>query len=95
MADLAGFDQVAQGLEGLFQRGGGIVAVVVSQVYAPVVDAVDRLLRACAGDGSLRPGLDPDDVLLLMGFMWRVGADTDGIARADRLMELTITGLRP
>jgi hypothetical protein len=53
------------------------------------------LLRACAKDGSLRPGLDPDDVLFLMGFMWRVGEDADGIARADRLMEMAITGLRP
>lgn len=70
------------------------VQEVVNDVYAPVIDAVDRLLRACAEDGSLRPGLDPDDVLLLMGFMWRVAPDATGIAQADRLMELTITGLR-
>lgn len=68
---------------------------IVSQVYAPVVDAVDRLLRACAQDGSMRPGLDPDDVLYLMGFMWRLGTDADGTARAERLMDLTINGLRP
>jgi AcrR family transcriptional regulator len=68
---------------------------VVNQVYAPVIGAVEQLLCACAADGSVRPGLDPDDVLFLMGFMWRVGADADGIAQADRLMELTISGLRP
>jgi len=68
---------------------------VVNQVYAPVVSAIERLLRACAEDGSLRPGLDPDDVLILMGFMWRVGADAEGAARADRLMDLVIAGLRP
>jgi AcrR family transcriptional regulator len=68
---------------------------VVNQVYAPVVGAVGQLLRACAADGGMRPGLDPDDVLFLMGFMWRVGTDADGIAQADRLMELTINGLRP
>ena len=67
---------------------------VVNQVYAPVIDAVDRLLRACAEEGSLRPGLDPDDVLFLMGFMWRVGTDDHGAAQADRLMEMAISGLR-
>jgi AcrR family transcriptional regulator len=68
---------------------------VVNDAYAPVIAAVGTLLRACAEAGSLRPGLDPDDVLLLMGFMWRVSTDAQGFARADRLMELAITGLRP
>ena len=67
----------------------------VNQAYAPVVGAVGQLLRACADVGSLRGDLDPADVLLLMGFMWRVGPGADGIAQADRLMEMTITGLRP
>jgi AcrR family transcriptional regulator len=70
------------------------VQQVIDQTYAPVVGAVDRLLRACAEDGSLRAGLSADDVLLLMGFMWRVGTDDAGIAQADRLMEMTISGLR-
>lgn len=30
-----------------------------------------------------------------MGFMWRAGPGPDGIAQADRLMEMAITGLRP
>jgi AcrR family transcriptional regulator len=68
---------------------------VVNQVYAPIVGAVGRLLRACADDGSLRPDLDPDDVLMLMSFLWRVGTDAAGTAQAERLMEMAITGLRP
>jgi AcrR family transcriptional regulator len=71
------------------------VQEVVNEVYAPVTDAVDQLLRACADDGVLRPGLDAGDILVLMGFMWRVGTDEAGVAQADRLMELTISGLRP
>lgn len=66
----------------------------VGETYAPVVDAVTRLLNACVAAGSLRPGLDPADVLLLMGFMWRVAPDADGLAQAERLMEMTIAGLR-
>jgi hypothetical protein len=60
-----------------------------------VVGAVEQLPRACAEEGSLRPGLDPDDVLVLMSFLWRVGTDPAGIAQAERLMEPAITGLRP
>ena len=67
----------------------------INETYAPVVAAVAQLLRACADAQSLRPDLDADDVLLLMGFMWRVAPDTEGLAQAERLMEMTITGLRP
>ena len=67
----------------------------VNQTYAPVTAAVGVLLRACAQDGSMRPGLDPADVLLVMGFMWRTGPDDAGRDQARRLMELVIDGLRP
>lgn len=67
----------------------------INDTYAPVVSAVARLLRACAGAGSLRPDLDADDVVLLMGFMWRVGPGAEGRAQAERLMDMTIAGLRP
>jgi AcrR family transcriptional regulator len=68
---------------------------VVNETYAPVIAAVTVLLGACAADGSLRAGLDPDDVLLLMGFLWRTPATGDGREQARRLMELVIEGLRP
>jgi hypothetical protein len=43
----------------------------------------------------LRPGLDPADVLLLMGFLWRVGPGEDGKAQAARLFDLVVDGIRP
>lgn len=52
------------------------------------------LLDACANEGSIRHGLNPDDVLLLMGFMWRTAQDADGKRQARRIMELAIDGLR-
>lgn len=67
----------------------------VNQTYAPVTAAVGVLLRACEEDGSMRGGLDPADVLLLMGFLWRVGPGQDGRQQARRIMELVIEGLRP
>jgi AcrR family transcriptional regulator len=90
---LAAYVRVKHGLGEALHTAA--VQDAVNQTYAPVVAAVGRLLRACADDGSLRDGLDPADVLLLMGFMWRVGPGADGIAQADRLMEMAITGLRP
>jgi len=67
---------------------------IVNDTYAPVTAAVGVLLDACASEGSVRPGLNPADVLLLMGFLWRVGADDAGRAQAARVMEISIDGLR-
>jgi AcrR family transcriptional regulator len=68
---------------------------VISDTYAPVTAAIDVLLNACADSGDMRADLDAADVLLLMSFMWRVGADDAGRAQARRIMELAIDGFRP
>jgi AcrR family transcriptional regulator len=67
---------------------------VISETYAPVIGAVGELLDACAAEGSLRSGLDPADVVLLMSFLWRVGEGAEGKRQAARIMELAIDGLR-
>ena len=67
----------------------------INETYAPVIAAVTVLLQACADHGSLRPGLNPDDVLLLMGFLWRTPGTDAGREQARRLLDLTIEGLRP
>jgi AcrR family transcriptional regulator len=67
----------------------------ISETYTPVVTAVATLMDACVADGSMRSDLDPDDVLMLMGFLWRVDAGADGKKQAGRIMELVIEGLRP
>lgn len=68
---------------------------VVNETYAPVTAAVGELLAACEAAKVVRPGLDPADVLLLMGFLWRVGPGEDGQAQAARLFDLVIDGFRP
>jgi AcrR family transcriptional regulator len=67
----------------------------INETYAPVVAAVGQLLRAAQDVGQLRPGLDPDDVLLLMSFLWRVGPGAAGRRQAERILDLVIDGLRP
>jgi AcrR family transcriptional regulator len=68
---------------------------VVNETYAPVTAAVGELLAACEAAKVLRPGLDPADVMLLMGFLWRVGPGEDGKAQAARLFDLVVDGIRP
>lgn len=68
---------------------------VVNETYAPVTAAIGVLLRACEEDGSIRPGLDAADVLLLMGFLWRVPNDENGRSQARRILDLAIDGFRP
>ena len=66
---------------------------IINETYAPVTAAVAQLLMACEEDGSVRRELNPADVLLLMGFLWRVGSDASGRDQAMRVMDLTIRGL--
>jgi len=67
----------------------------INATYAPVVGAVAALLDACVTEGSVRAGLDPGDVLLLMGFLWRVPEGPAARRQADRMMDIVIDGLRP
>jgi AcrR family transcriptional regulator len=65
----------------------------INETYAPVVTAVGQLIDACAADGSLRSDVDPADVLLLMGFLWRAADGPEGKNQARRIMALVIEGL--
>ena len=66
----------------------------INETYAPVVAAVAKLLDACVADGSVCEGFDPADILLLMGFLWRVGPGAGGVERGRRLMQMALDGIR-
>ncbi len=61
--------------------------------YLPMVGAIDHLLRACEASGDFQPGANAEDILLLLGFLWRLPAGEVGEARGERLIELIIHGL--
>ncbi|GII57711.1 TetR family transcriptional regulator [Planotetraspora thailandica] len=67
---------------------------LAGEVYDLVIGALTLLLRACERDGVIRGGVDPDDVLLMLGFLWRVSPGEEGEARAARLLDLVVDGLR-
>jgi hypothetical protein len=58
-----------------------------------VVRTAGALIDACEADGSMRPAMDPADVLPLMGFMSSHGRGAK--KRARQVMNLAIAGLRP
>ncbi|MEV7145595.1 MULTISPECIES: TetR/AcrR family transcriptional regulator [unclassified Streptomyces] len=70
--------------------GGG-----ADPMYEPFVRAIAVLLDAGAADGTLKPDVDPEDVLLQLSVLWRIDpARGDAQARAARILELVVDGLR-
>jgi AcrR family transcriptional regulator len=61
--------------------------------YQPFVGAIAVLLDAGSAAGVLKSGLDPEDVLLQLGALWRIPPRPDRDARAARILELIIDGL--
>jgi AcrR family transcriptional regulator len=62
--------------------------------YTQVVGAVAQLLTACRRDSSIRPDIEANDVLLLVGFLWQIEPGPAGAERAARLLDLTVRGLQ-
>ena len=89
---LAAYIRVKHGLGEALHNAA--IQHAIDETYAPIVTAVAKLLDACVADGSVRPGLDPADVLLLMGYLWRVGPGQDGIAQGRRLTRIVLDGIR-
>ena len=66
-----------------------------NETYGPVVDAIALMLAAGEADGTIRPGLDPADVLLLMGSLWRTPDTAAGQSQIRRLLDIIAHGLQP
>jgi AcrR family transcriptional regulator len=67
---------------------------IFQDTYWPMVEALRHLLQACEKSGEIHPGADPEDILLLLGFLWRIKPSRGAKARADRLLKLIIAGLQ-
>ncbi|WP_326836999.1 TetR/AcrR family transcriptional regulator [Amycolatopsis rhabdoformis] len=68
---------------------------ITTESYGPVIDTIALILTTGEHDGTIRPGLDPDDVLLMMGCVWRTPAGPAGEAQSQRLLDLVLDSLRP
>ena len=89
---LAAYVRVKHGLGDALHNAA--IQHAIDETYAPVVAAVTKLLDACVTEGIVRPGLDPADVLLLMGYLWRVGPGEQGVTQGRRLTRIVLEGIR-
>lgn len=64
------------------------------ETYWPMVGAVGHLLKAGAASGDFGSDADAEDVLLLLGFLWRLPPGPEGAAQARRMQKLVVDGLR-
>jgi AcrR family transcriptional regulator len=62
--------------------------------FEPITGAITLLVSACRQHGSIRPDVEPGDVLLLLGFLWRINPDPDAADRVTRMLDLVMTGLQ-
>jgi AcrR family transcriptional regulator len=89
---LAHYGMIKHGLAGVLHTATS--DGLVGETYEPLIGAITQLLRACAEDGSIRAGHDPDDVLLILGALWRIDPGPGAEARAGRLLDFVMAGLR-
>ncbi|MEV6824021.1 TetR/AcrR family transcriptional regulator [Amycolatopsis sp. NPDC051102] len=61
---------------------------------APAAAAVAKLVEACVAEGTIAPGHDPADIIMLMSFLWRVANDDEGAAQGRRLIAAVFSGLQ-
>jgi AcrR family transcriptional regulator len=90
---LASYGRVKHGL------GGALFSVMretlADEGYAPIVQAITLLLDAGKRAGTVRPDVDAEEMLLLVGFLWRIEFDEQWEARTGHLLDLVMDGLRP
>lgn len=68
---------------------------ITRETTGPVLGAITLLLAAGEADATIRAGLGPADVLLLMSCLWRTPDTAGGREQSRRLLDIICRGLRP
>jgi hypothetical protein len=63
--------------------------------YSSIVDAITLLLDAGKKSGTVRPDINAEEMLLLVGFLWRIEPDEGWEARSSHLLDLVMDAARP
>jgi AcrR family transcriptional regulator len=64
-----------------------------SRAWAQITGAIRLLLDAGVAAGEIRPDVTPDDLLLIVSFLWRIDPSTGGLDRARRMLRVVRDGL--
>jgi AcrR family transcriptional regulator len=88
---LASYGRLKHGLAGALHTVTR--AQLAGEGYGPVIGAITLLLDACKQDGSVRQDVDAEEVLLMVGFLWRIDLDADWEARSRHMLDLVMDSL--
>ena len=65
-----------------------------AETYNAILAALNDLIQANISAGTLRPGLDADDVILALAGLWQLDPAGDWKAQARRIYDLVLDGMR-
>ncbi|WP_326693425.1 TetR/AcrR family transcriptional regulator [Streptomyces sp. NBC_01766] len=94
MDRLAQYAMAKAGLADALREATTARGTLKNLAHGPLTEAVTLLLDANEQAGTVRPGLTPDDFMLAIAGLWLVDPHTDWQARAGRLLDLVMDGLR-
>lgn len=66
---------------------------LASEGYAPVVAALEAILAAGIAVGTFRQQVTGEELLLLVGFLWRLDLTQDRDERSVRMLDVIVSGL--
>jgi AcrR family transcriptional regulator len=89
---LAPYGRIKHGLAQILDAATS--ADLAGESYGPVVGAITLLLDAGKDAGTVRPDIDADELLLLVGFLWRIEPGPDWDARSRHMLGLVMDALR-
>jgi AcrR family transcriptional regulator len=88
---LALYGQIKRGLAGALHTA--TYQQLAGEGYGPVINAITTLLDACKQAGVVRNDVEAEEVLLLVGFLWRIETDDSWAVRTARMLDLVMEGL--
>ena len=94
------FDRMAQygmtkaGLKDALEAATTTVPFERDEIHDALIGAIAHLLQRGQAAGELRDDLTAEDVLLAVGFLWRLDPASEWRPQASRLLDLVLAGLR-
>lgn len=88
---LALYGQIKRGLAGAIHTA--TYKQLAGEGYGPVINAITLLIDACKEVRTVRNDLEAEEVLMLVGFLWRVETDGTWAVRTARMLDLVMQGL--
>jgi AcrR family transcriptional regulator len=95
VAELAHYAMTKNGFADALRAATAPGSERYSDTYDRIVASLATLLDAAADAGAVRPGLNPDDVILAFAGLWQLDPTSDWQASAQRLYQLVLGGLAP